>query len=168
MGYVWLRGIQASSAWQVGNAELVSISAGETYVRYRFRWGFYADTPVVTNMSSVANNLLTWGLVTTIGNGTETVPNARTASGNASPPAERWLYWETRAPIVGSISEDAGVIAWRDSGSSELTDSKGQVLAPPMIGGDSLNLWASWAAPFAWDLEGSTVVWFGWEVLVKT
>ena len=168
MGTSWTRGIDASSSWLAGVNGMVALSAGQTLLRVRFRWGFYADTAILTDLAFVSENLMTWGIVTTIGNGTETVPNARTASGDADPPSERWIYWETRAPTVAAISNGAGMVAWRDSGSTEETSTKGQVLAPTMPAGDSLNVWASWAAPFNWDSSGTGVIWYAFSALIKT
>jgi hypothetical protein len=167
MSYDWFRGIQAGLLWGASQIPLVSIPAGDSYVRCRFRWGFYADTSTSTDLAFVSQNLLTFGLVTTIGNLTEPVPNPRTQAGNQAPPAQRWLYWETRAPVITAIDAAGSLVTWQDSGSSEMTETQAQVKAPIMPSGDSLNLWASIAQPFSWDPSGSAQIWFGWEVLVK-
>jgi len=168
MGTNWSRGIDATTSWLAGTNGLVSLSAGQTLLRVHFRWGFYADTATTTDLAFVSENLMTWGIVSTIGNGTETVPNARTGSGDAAPPSQRWVYWETRAPVVSAIDSTAGIVAWRDSSSTEPTQTKGQILAPIMAPGDSLNVWASWAAPFNWDSTGTGVLWYAFSALVKT
>jgi hypothetical protein len=120
------------------------------------------------DIQSYTSNLISFGLVTTIGNGTETPPNARTQSNNQAPPIERWLYWETRQMQPAVISIDGGVITWRDSGSTEQTDTHAEVLATGMADDDTLNLWASWAAPSTWDPTGVAQVWLGASVLYKT
>lgn len=167
MSFVWVRGTNASSLWFADTQAIGAMSAGETLVRARFRWGFYGDTAFMTDLNAVSNNIRSWGIVTTIGNGTETVPNARTAANNASPPAQRWVYWETRAPTISAVDVAGNYVAWRDSGSSEMTESRGQVKAPNMSPGDQMNIWVSQAAAFSWDPSGSTTTWFGWEILIK-
>jgi hypothetical protein len=116
-------------------------------------------------MENVQSDLLTFGLVTTIGNGTEAVPNALSASGDAAPPTQRWLWWETRQPVAVAIDQAAGVMSWRDSGPQEAVDAKAQVLATGIPGGDTLNLWASWAGQYAWESSGHVVIWVSTAVL---
>jgi hypothetical protein len=167
MAYVWNRGTNTSDLWFANVNPIAAMSAGQTLVRCRFRWGFYADTSTMVDLTAVSTNIMSWGIVTTIGNGTETVPNARTAAGDASPPAQRWLYWETRAPIIASFDQAGGVVTWRDSGATEETSTRGMVKAPAMAPGDQLNIWFSYAAAFSWDPSGSTNVWTGFETLIK-
>lgn len=168
MSLAWVRTIGLSGTYEVGQTLLGRLSLGQTYVRVHFRWGVYADTIDRIDMQQVAANLITFGLVTTVGDATEIAPNARTAANDAAPPTERWIYWETRQmnPVV--VNPDAGVITWRDSGSTEPTDTKGQVLFTGFAPGPTLNLWATWAAPEAWDGSGIAQVWFGASVLYKT
>src|SRR5487761_905549 len=110
-----------------------AIAAGDSYMRVHLRWGFHLDAPVTTDIAGICSNLVTLGLVTTIGNGSETRPNARSGSGDAAPPTQRWIFWETRAPVVTAIDDAAGVITFRDSGSTEPTDTKGRRLAQPLV-----------------------------------
>lgn len=105
------------------------------------------------------------GLVTTIGNGGEHVPNAFSESGDAAPPTQRWIWWETRAAVPTAIDQAAGLITWRDSGPQEPPDSKVNVLATGVPGGDTLNLWASWTAVTDWDDSGDVEVWIGASIL---
>lgn len=167
MANVWTRGIQTNNFYNFGFTQLVALSAGQTILRMRFRWGFYADSSPLNDLAFVASNVLTLGFVTTIGNGSEFVPDARANSGDQAPPAERWLYWETRQPVVTSLGQTDGIVTWRDSGSTEETQTRAMVKAPIMGSGDTLNLWASWASPFAWDASGTATLFFGWEVLVR-
>lgn len=127
---------------------------------------FYGDTPVEFDLQQTAANIITFGLATTIGNGSETPPDPRTQSGDVAPPTQRWIYWETRAPIVTALSADAGIATWRDSGSTEPTDTKAQVLAQGLPGGDTLNLWAIWRPALGWDPAGSFALSLGISMLV--
>jgi hypothetical protein len=155
-------------AWAGGALLIGRLAAGQTYVRTHFRWGFYADTSLTTDLAAASANIFSMGLVTTIGDTTETVPNARTSTGDAAPPSRRWIYLETRAPVVTAIDSAGGLATWRDSGSSERTDTRGQVLAPAMPGGSTLNLWFSWAAAGNWDATGTASPWLGYSLLYKT
>ena len=164
----WIRSVQTSTDWITGTALLASIASGRTLLRVHFEWGFYGDTPLEIDVANTAANLQAFGLVTTIGNGTETVPDARTESFDAAPPTQRWIYWEARAPVVTAIDAAAGIITWRDSGPQALGSTKGQVIATGIPGGDTLNLWASWAAGYFWESLGSTQFWVAASILTTT
>lgn len=144
-----------------------AISPGNSYIRTHIRWGFHLDAPDTTDIAGVCSNLVTLGLVTTIGNGTETRPNARSGSGDAAPPTQRWIYWETRAPVVSSIDHAAGVMTFRDSGATEASDTHGQVAANGIPGGDTLNLSSVWASASAFDASVNGIIWVSLSILHK-
>jgi hypothetical protein len=144
-----------------------AIANGNSYLRVHLRWGFHLDSPTMINIENVCSNLVTLGLATTVGNGTETRPNARTGSGDQAPPTQRWIYWETRAPVVTAIDDAAGVITYRDSGPTEPTDTKGQVLATGLPAGDSLNLSSIWAPAAAFDSSVNATLWVSMSILRK-
>lgn len=148
--------------------QLVGIPAGQTIIRVRFAWGFggYTGTSVVPQ--AIMTRPMTLGLVTTIGNGSETVPDPVSASTDASPPAQRWLWWEQRAPTVVAWDPASSVAVWQSSPPQEAVDAKAQVRAPTMPGGDTLNLWVSYKSVAAWDASGQAEVWAYWAVLVKS
>lgn len=168
MATSWRRVYISSTDWINGTFWMHAIPAGQTLLRIRFSWGFYLDTPVVTDMQNVAFNLLNWGLVTTVGNGSETPPNANSSTGDAAPPTQRWLWWETRQPLVTAIDESAGVIAWRDSGPQDRQDARGQVLATGLPAGDTLNVWASWSGQYGLPSDTNFCVWTSASMLVRT
>lgn len=163
----WIRTLNSSGDWGPATWHIAAIPAGLTIARIRFSWGFVLDSPAVTDIQAIYNNLMVLGLVTTVGNGTESVPNPRTSPGDAAPPTQRWLWWETRAPIVTAMSNELGVIMWRDSGPQEETDARGQVLATGIPAGDTLNLWASWAGAFGPDSDVNFRIWAAASVLLK-
>lgn len=144
-----------------------AISGGNTYLRVHIRWGFHIDSPVTTDIQNVCSNLVTFGLATTIGNGTEARPNARSGSADVAPPTQRWIFWETRAPVVSSIDNAAGVITYRDSGNGEETQTKGQVLATGLPAGDTLNLSSIWASASTFDPTINTLIWCSLSILKK-
>lgn len=168
MALDWVRSTSLSTSAEQGSTLLGKLNNGQTYVRVHFRWGFYGDTPDVISYENDAANLISLGLVTTYGDGTETPPAARLDSGDAAPPTLRWIYWETRQVVPVLISPAAGLAIWRDTGSSEPTDTKGQVLAQGVPGGQTLNLWASWQMAATWEPNGTAQVWLGASVLYKT
>lgn len=137
-------------------------------MRVRFSWGFQGITASLTNAYTTMTNAQVLGLVTVIGNGTETPPNPRTAPGDANPPTQRWLWWEARVPVVTAWDDAAGVVTWRDSPPQEPIDAKGQVAATGIPAGDHLDLWASWAPGFAWDSSGQAEIWISASILWKS
>ena len=144
-----------------------AIGAGNTYLRCHIRWGFHLDCPLDSDIASIASNIVTYGLCTTVGNGSETRPNPRTQSADQAPPTQRWIYWETRAPVVSAIDRAAGIITFRDSGSTEETSTKGQVLATGLPSGDSLNLSSTWATPNAFPSNANGLLWITISILKK-
>jgi hypothetical protein len=144
-----------------------AIAEGNTYLRTHIRWGFHLDAPLTTDIQAICSNIVTLGLATTIGNGSEARPNARSGAADQAPPTQRWIYWETRAPVVTSIDQGAGVITFRDSGSTEPSDTKGQVLATGLPSGDSLNLSSIWDSANAFDSSVNTVLWVSLSMLTK-
>jgi hypothetical protein len=167
MTTVWRRQTHTSFTTTVGSWWIDAIPAGSKYVRCRFRWGFYGDSPFEVDIQSYSTSIITMGLCTTYGNGTETPPNPRTNGNDQAPPAQRWIYWETRGVYPTAMSKEGGVITWRDTGSTEETDTKSQVLAAAPPAGDTLNLWASWALAGNWSGDaGNSSIWIGISDLV--
>jgi hypothetical protein len=165
----WRRNFNFQPLTTSGNFWNDAISAGNTYQRVHLRWGFHVDGPVGMNIAYAATNLVTFGLVTTIGDGTEEPVNPQDVSFDPDPPTERFIYWETLAPTVQAISYDAGLIIWGNSVSTEATQTKGQVLATGIDEGDTLNLWATWACPLDWlgQFGGNAVIWHSLSILRK-
>jgi hypothetical protein len=157
--------VLANLPWESGSQLLMAVPPGGTLLRTHFGWGFYGDTSSLADLSSVSQNLQVMGLCTTVGPGSETPPNARTNSFDEDPPAERWTYWEARAPRVGTYSQAAELVTWQDSGAQEPVDTKAMVSAKGVTTPDSLNLWASWAAAGAWDPSGSVNLWLWASIL---
>lgn len=160
MAFTWIRSVNASLAWAAGHALIGSVPIGSTLKVVHFGWGFYGDTSTVANLQQVSANLQVMGICTTVGNGTESPPNARTAAGNQSPPAERWVYWEGRAPRIAAYDSAGSLVLWADSGGQEPVESHGQVSAAAVPAGDTLNIWASWAPGSAWDASGTATLWY--------
>lgn len=167
MALSWARTIQFVQDYQTGAVLLGRLMNGQTYVRVHFRWGFYGDTSTIVAMDSIAANLQTFGIITVFGDGTETPPTPFSSPNDPDPPTQRWLWYETRSPVPRVMSDAANVIAWTDSGSTEPTDIKAQVLATGVPAGDQLDLWATWSAVAPWDASGSAIVWVQTSVLYK-
>ncbi|MDE3076014.1 MAG: hypothetical protein KGJ86_11350 [Chloroflexota bacterium] len=165
----WHRTAWTSDDYGFGANWCHAIANGDTYQRVHFSFGFYGDTPVESDLELYAGNLLAVGVCTTIGNGSETPPNPWTSPQDQAPPEKRWLYWTCLSPVVTAIDRDAGLITWANSPFSEPTQSRGQVAATGLPGGDTLNLWVVWAANADWEnaLGGNVKVWGSASVLAK-
>jgi hypothetical protein len=161
----WGRSLHNNANFLVGQAQLGGLPNGVGYRRVRFSWGFVGHTSTIVNLPAIEGYPLVMGLVTTIGNGTETAPNAIGAPNDAAPPTQRWIWWEARAAVCTAVDENAGIMTWSDSGAQDPVDSKVAVLAVGVPGGQTLNLWASWAAPIAWDPSGTVNIWISASVL---
>lgn len=155
----WVRTVLANLSYTSGHHIIVNVPRGATLLRVHFGWGFYGDTSATTDLQSVSQNLQVMGIVTTVGNGTETVPDARSSSSDVAPPTQRWIYWEGRAPRLAAYDGTAALAFWQDSGAQEPVDTKGQVSGKTIASGDTLNVWASWAAAGAWDATGNVNLW---------
>lgn len=156
----WVRTVQAALSWQQGTSLIASVPRGDTLLRVHFGWGWYGDSTSTADLSAIAGNLQVMGLVTTVGTGSESVPNARTQAADQAPPTQRWVYWETRAPKIATYDATADLVTWQDSGAQEAVDTKGMVSAKTIPAGDTLNVWASWAAAAAWDSSGNVNLWY--------
>lgn len=159
MPTLWHRVASENNNYAGGAVWLDAIAAGSTYRRVRWSWGFSGITNVTTDLALVTANFLVAGLVTTIGNGTETVPQPVSTPNDVLPPTQRWLWWEARQPVAHAVDGASDVVSWRDSGPQEIVDVKSQVLATGIPAGDSLNLWFSWQGWIgAWDSSGQVVI----------
>ena len=163
----WVRTVLADLAWTSGYHQLASVPRGDTLLVVRFGWGFYGDTSSDANLMGVSQNLQVMGLVTTVGTGSETPPNARTQSSNQNPPTGRWIDWEVRAPLIAAYDSAGGLTLWQYSGSQAPVETKGMVSAKTIPAGDTLNLWASCAAAGAWDSSGSVDLWLYASIAYK-
>lgn len=167
MATQWVRALNAADSWTGGTWLLAAVPAGDTITRLRFSWGFYFDTPSLTDMQNIAFNVLSFGWVTTVGNGSEPVPPAKTSPGDAAPPLQRWLWWEVRQPVPSAIDDSAGIITWRDSGPQDRLDARGQVHASPIPAGQSLNLWASWEGNYGLETDANVCIWMAASCLIR-
>lgn len=167
MANYWVRTLTVSTDYPNGSWLVAQIPPGDTILRCHASWGMIGDTNLSVDMNSISQNLIAWGLVTTIGTGSETVPNARTQAADQAPPTERWIYWETRAFVPYQINADAGIIQWTSTSGEGPIDTKGQVLATGIPSGEYLDLWASWAMGTGWDPSGSLMLWAGASLLVR-
>jgi hypothetical protein len=149
-----------------GSELLAQVPIGSTLNRIRFSWGFggvtSSDVDIVTGMA----NIMLFGIVTTVGNGSESVPDARDAPNDADPPLKRWLWWEARAPQVFGYDGESGLITWQSSPNQEIVDTHAQVSTSAGIpAGDTLNVWMSFRGAATWDSSGWAKLWGAASVL---
>lgn len=163
----WIRTVQANLAWNAGTSLIAKVTRGDTLVHIHLGWGFYGSTKTYMNPLTTASNLQVMGICTTVGTGTETVPDPRINPGNASPPTQRWLWWEARAPIIASYDVPAELITWRDNGDQGREDIEAMVSAKTIPVGDTLNVWASWSAAGNWETGQPTNLWYWASLLYK-
>ncbi len=167
----WIRAGYGGITWQDTQQEylLAQLTAGQVLVRARFAWGFGGVTSTVVSAPGILTNPMTLGLVTTIGNGSETPPNPITQSGDISPPAQRWLWWEQRVPSVAAWDAANTVALWQSSPPQEPVDAHGMVSAPGSMGaGNTLDVWAVFQGKYAWDASGSAELWMYFNLLVRS
>lgn len=166
MTYFWHRVADQSSNYDIGQFWLAAIPSGSTVRRVRFGWGMQGFTQVTTDLHAVTVNPVFAGIVTTIGDGTETAPSPLTNPDDVAPPTQRWLWWEMRQPRAVSVDGTSNIVSWTDSGGQEVTDVQTQVKATGIPGGDTLNVWFSWDAVFGgWDTTGELQI-FAWSSLL--
>jgi hypothetical protein len=165
----WRRNVNAQPLTTSGNYWNDAIVPGNTYLRVRIRWGFHLDTPTNVDLAYLGSGLVTFGLCTTYGDGTETPPDPLEVSTDIDPPTLRWIYWESLAPSCKGIDDASGVIIWENSPHSEETQTRGQVLAAGVPPGDTLNLWASWGSTIDWSAQfgANAVIWHSLSILRK-
>lgn len=165
----WYRLGANAQFYDVGWFWQVAIPSGSTLRRVRWSWGFSGFTASTSDLGATAKNLMVAGLVTTIGDGTETPPHPLDTPEDVAPPTQRWLWWEVRQPVALSVDGTSDTVSWRDSGPQEAPDVKSQVLATGIPSGDSLNLWFSYqSSGGAWDSTGAITVWVSTSVLYTT
>lgn len=168
MAFNWVRTVEGQLTFESGTSLIANIPRGDTLRALRFGWGFYGYSSQTANIESVLATIQVLGLVTTVGNGSESVPNPRTSPGNADPPTQRWLWWEARSPMIETYSDSADAVWYRDTPRTEATLVESMVSAKTIPSGDTLNLWASWAAASAWDGSGSAQLWYWASVGYET
>jgi hypothetical protein len=166
----WNRVVYTSGSYASGFGGQDSINPGSSYRRVRWSWGFTGVTADTVDVNALMSNIMVAGIVTTIGNGTETPPNPALAPFDAAPPTQRWLWWEARQPIPIAVDHAAGIITWRDSGPQEIPDVQVNVLATGIPTGQRLNIWFSYGSLFntGWDPLGSFRIWTATSVLSTT
>jgi hypothetical protein len=164
----WARTVEAALSWDADYSLICSVPQGSTLLRAHFGWGWSGVSAADVSYSVMAQNLQVMGLVTTVGDGSEVPPNARTAAGDADPPTERWLYWEARATELVAVDPTGTTAYWSNSLNQAPVDTKGMVSAKTIAADDDVNLWASWAPSYGWDVSGSVNLWYWASVLYQT
>lgn len=167
----WTREVQTPFPWQFVQTSslVVKLNSGQSIIRTIFSWGFGGYTIVSLAPTSMQGNVMTLGVCTTIGNGTETPPDPVTHGANVADPSQRWVYWSVRAPTCVSFDVAGNTAIWQSSPQEDDGDSKAQVLAPSGMGsGNTLNQWVTWQPTAAWDPSGQAILWWKIETLVRS
>lgn len=123
---------------------LISLNPGETLLRVRFGWTAVSVTTSYTDLFGVYGTQIFAGLVTTIGDASESPPSPVIAPNDQDPPTLRWLWLEGRSMIVNafpqSASANGGLVT---APPAEPTDAKANLRAPSLPPGQFVNLWLS-------------------------
>ena len=166
-GKFWGRTVKSSLDWTIGFEKMFSLPSGISVLRIRFGWGFTGFTPATGDLLSVMRNLQVMGICTTVGDGGGPPPDPRTDSSDVDPPSQRWLHWESRAPVITSADGRTELVTWRDSGPQYEMDTKGMVSGASVPDGEFLTVWFSWAAAYDWPAEGHVQMWMWASLLVE-
>jgi hypothetical protein len=169
--FSWTRAYVTAQPWggSAGSHLLVKLNTGQSIVSTLCAWGFGGTTGTTIIPAAVLGQVAAFGVVTTIGNGTETPPDALAAPNNAAPPSRRWLIWDVRAPTIAAWDSGGQTVAWTASPPISEGTTEAQVLAPSGMGtGNTLNAWMSWSTFGGWDGSGQAVLWFSSQVLVRS
>ena len=159
--FSWTRDSLASQGWSTAQKHwlLASLAAGQTLTRARFAWWFAGTTSLNFTMPNVMGVPMVMGLVTTIGPvATDLPPDPITQSADQHPPSQRWLWIEQRWPTIAAWDGVARTVAWQSSPPQEQVDAHGQVKAPTMVAGSTLNVWLTFRAGASWDTTGAATV----------
>lgn len=172
----WVRGAQTPVAYAPFTKLITRVTSGNTILRSHF--GIKADGFVTASGAGGQNfirdalaNYTAFGLVTTIGDTTETVPSPIHNPGDAVPPAQRWLYLASSTMSLLDLSGSSSTypVGWSDPFMDVST--KGQVLAPSMPPASTLNLWLVGDTPNGpWEGTAPTdIAWYSmwWSVLLQ-
>lgn len=167
----WTRNSFAGLNYGRASVKIASLAPGNTILRVLFGIacsGFYTDngTAGQGGIKGSLTNTTSFGLVTTVGPGTETPPSPVLQPGDAHPPTQRWLYLATAAPKLTGWAGTSSTwpVGFRDEWESQETEA--QVLATGFTSPNTLNLWitmdtqgGAWFTPTAGDIAWYDVWW---------
>lgn len=123
---------------------LVALNPGETLLRVRFGWTAVSVPTSYTDAFGVFGTTIFAGLVSTIGDATESVPSPVIAPNDADPPTQRWLWLEGRSQVFNAFSQsETGSNGLVTVDPAEPTDAKANLRAPGLPAGQFVNVWLS-------------------------
>lgn len=143
---------------------MASLSPGQTLLRVRF--GLKGDafwtnsgTASQSDLQASMTNFTSFGIVTTVGIGTEPVPNPATSPLDQNPPTSRYLYLATTTMSLTSFSGTSST--WTMGFEYPFMDvsTEGMVKATGFVAPDTLNVWitigtsaGAWTTPTVGDI----------------
>lgn len=134
-----------------GQQPLATLVEGETVVRIRIDWSATAVVSSYTDWGAALGLHYFGGVVTTIGDGTETAPKPYSDPSDVNPPSERWLWLDGRLWSTDAFSQSAtGDDSLQTREPAQPSDIKAQILAPAMPAGETLNVWFTWEQDPNW------------------
>lgn len=110
--------------------------------RIHFGWSGNAVGNGYEDLFATVNEQIVAGIVTTIGDGTEVPPDPLFQPSNQNPPTERWLWWEARAMRIDAFPQvDSGAWSCSTVDPAEPSDSRAQLVVPPLPEGQFVRAW---------------------------
>jgi len=166
--YTWIR--QQCSYYSLSDSTLLtSLVSGQTLTRIRFDWSGSCSAESYTDLYAAKGEMIMFGLVTTIGDGSEIPPYPLDGGADVAPPAQRWIWWEGRSTYVDAYSQSSsGTSSLATKAPGEIPDAKAQVRAPAMPAGQALNVWAVMQVDATWPDVVTPYVQCWTSVLVRT
>lgn len=144
---------------------IVQLNPGQTLLRTHFGWGIGGFSPARENPQNIMNSGIVFGLVTADQGSTPPTPIVH--PGDVARPRQRWLWMETRYPVVTAIMGDGDLVTWTDSRQGEPTDTKGEVAVPSGLG-HVVFLYASWDIKLNFPVDGNWALYFWANCLIET
>ncbi|HEX8838224.1 MAG TPA: hypothetical protein VF748_14880 [Candidatus Acidoferrum sp.] len=135
--------------------------------------GFWTNSGTAgqTDLLASMSNQIAFGIVTTIGPGSETPPSPMAHPNDVAPPTQRWLFRAEMSMRLTSFSGASSTYTLTTGDQWEKNETEGQVLATGFAAPNHLNVWLSidtvvgnWSTPTPGDQAWYTA-W--WSVLLK-
>lgn len=167
----WVRGQSAGLSYGRHNLLLARLSPGDSLMTIRFGIkadGFWTNPGAGSQIQIQASelNYTAFGIVTTVGNGTETPPSPVGTPVDAAPPTQRWVYLASSAMSLTTFSGTSSTWTMGFTANWEANRSEAQVLATGFTAPSALDVWlvidtpdGAWLTPSPGDIAWYTVWW---------
>jgi hypothetical protein len=163
--YTWVRTQFYNKPLSATGITLCTITPGNTLSRIHFGWGISGYSQISENPQNVMNAGVVLGLISMIG--ATPPPSPISSPTDPSRPQSRWLWIETRHPVINAIRGGSDIAIWSDSPRSSPTDTKAQV-ANPNGSGHNLVVYASYDVELSYPSYGNWSLFFWANCLIES